>query len=107
MRSAFFYTAQDRQPALLPSMPTIAIDLDARNASQWISSLAHQAPEPSPHLVVDCASLKCLRTLGVSHVISQLLVLHKSGAIVWLRNVDPLLHRCLHLLRLHTMFHIL
>lgn len=83
------------------------IDLDAKNAKQWINTLTKQQALSGLQLVVDCATLKCLRTMGVSHVISQLLVLHKSGTTVWLRNVDPLLHRCLHLLRLHSMFHIL
>ncbi|GAB2943993.1 hypothetical protein GCM10027048_05970 [Hymenobacter coalescens] len=54
---------------------------------------------------MDCGHPRCLRTLGVSHVVSQLLVLCQAGADIRLRNADPLLRRCLALLKLNQLFH--
>lgn len=53
---------------------------------------------------IDCSRLVCQRTLGVGHVASQLLLLHRTGAQVWLRNVNAPLRRCLQLLRLNSLF---
>jgi anti-anti-sigma regulatory factor len=80
------------------------VDLDAVDSVQLGRALAQQAQQTRPQLLVDCSTLKCLRTLGVSHVVSQLLVLHQSGANVWLRNVDASLLRCLRLLQLDSLF---
>ena len=80
------------------------VDLDAVDSVQLGRALAQEAQQIRPQLLVDCSSMKCLRTMGVSHVVSQLLVLHQSGAIVWLRNVDPALLRCLRLLQLDSLF---
>ncbi|TGE06324.1 STAS domain-containing protein [Hymenobacter fodinae] len=80
------------------------INLDAVEATQLARALARDAQRPRPQLIVDCSHLKCLRTLGVSHVISELLVLHKAGANIWLRNVDPALQHCLSLLKLTSVF---
>jgi anti-anti-sigma regulatory factor len=55
-------------------------------------------------LHIDCARLTCQRTLGVGYVVSQLLLLHRTGARVWLRNVNAPLRRCLHLLGLNGLF---
>ncbi|MFC7669752.1 hypothetical protein ACFQT0_22065 [Hymenobacter humi] len=62
-------------------------------------------PAP-PALDIDASRLKCQRTLGVSHVVSELLLLHRAGASVWLRHVNGPLRRCLHLLRLDGLFHL-
>lgn len=66
---------------------------------------ACQLPQ-CPPLSIDCGNLTCQRTLGVSHVVSQLLLLRKAGARIWLRNVNAPLRRCLHLLRLEELFHL-
>ena len=84
--------------------PLTSVDLDLVEAAQVARSLAREAQQSRPQLIVDCSHLKCLRTLGVSHVISELLVLHKAGADIWLRNVDPALQRCLALLKLTRVF---
>jgi anti-anti-sigma regulatory factor len=88
------------------STTVFPINLDTEDAKQLARYLARQPKQTRPQFVVDCSKLKCLRTLGVSHVISQLLVLHQSGASIWLRNTDPVLKRCLHVLRLDSLFRI-
>ncbi|TGD79642.1 STAS domain-containing protein [Hymenobacter wooponensis] len=87
-----------------PDSELMAINLDVVEATQIARALARDAQRPRPQLIVDCGHLKCLRTLGVSHVISELLVLHKAGANILLRNVDPALQRCLSLLKLTRVF---
>ncbi|RPD47883.1 hypothetical protein DNI29_10625 [Hymenobacter sediminis] len=82
------------------------VDLDVVPAAQAARTLARGAWQPRPRLLIDCGHLKCLRSLGVSHVISELLVLHNAGADVWLNNVDPMLARCLSLLQLNRLFHL-
>ena len=78
------------------------VDLDEVEVTYLLRDLApHLAP---PQLLIDCSHLRCLRQLGVSHVVSQLLMLHQGGARVFLCNVDPLLQRCLRLLRLDALF---
>ncbi len=74
-------------------------------AAQVAGTLPGSPRQPRPRLLIDCGALKCLRTLGVSYVVSELLVLHNAGADVWLHNVDPVLARCLHLLQLSRLFH--
>ncbi|TGE28257.1 STAS domain-containing protein [Hymenobacter metallicola] len=59
-----------------------------------------------PRLLIDCQSLRCLRTRGVAYFASQLLTLQASGAKVLLRNVDPVLHRTLQVLHLDKVFQI-
>lgn len=59
-----------------------------------------------PRLLIDCQSLRCLRTRGVAYFASQLLTLQASGAKVLLRNVDPLLLRTLRVLHLDKVFQI-
>ena len=93
------------QPVVSTQSPVVAvltIDLDTVQAAQVARALAR---EYRPQLLVDCGTLKCLRTMGVSHVVSQLLVLHQSGATIWLCNVDATLRTCLCLLRLDALFH--
>lgn len=85
------------------SSPTL-IDLDARDVIQRVRALKSCPEQPQPQVLIDCGTLKCQRTLGVSHVISQLLLLRHSGAQVWLRNVNPVLRRCLHMLHLEQLF---
>lgn len=80
------------------------VDLDKVEALTLLRDLAPRQGLAPPYLLIDCTHLRCLRQLGVSHVVSQLLVLHQGGARVFLGNVDPLLHRCLRLLQLDTLF---
>lgn len=97
-------------PELLNQAPIAAltsVDLDAVEATHFVRALAQQPQLRPPHLVIDCSRLKCLRNLGVSYVVSQLLIFHQSGARVFLRNVEPVLRRCLHLLRLDNLFSII
>ncbi|RZK47884.1 MAG: hypothetical protein EOO59_17270 [Hymenobacter sp.] len=77
------------------------VNLDNVNAVQRMCSLPM-----CPPLYIDCSSLVCQRTLGVSHVVSQLLLLRRAGARIWLRNVNAPLRRCLHLLQLEPLFHL-
>jgi anti-anti-sigma regulatory factor len=88
-------------PKLTATPPLTPVDLDAVDAARLARTLARQPRRPQ--LLVDCAQLQCLRTLGVSHVVSQLLVLRRGGAHVWLRNADPALRRCLQLLQLDPL----
>lgn len=94
-------------PEMLSQAPIASltpIDLDNLDATDFLQTLLQQPRLMPPHLVVDCSQLKCLRSLGVSYVVSQLLVFHRSGARVFLRNVEPVLQRCLRLLRLDNLF---
>lgn len=86
-------------PALLP------VDLAAVDAGQLVYTLRPPGPgQPPAQLLVDCGALPYQRTLGVCFLVSQLLVLHQSGARVWLRNVSPVLRHCLQLLQLNAFF---
>ncbi|MCR5887886.1 hypothetical protein LRS06_08855 [Hymenobacter sp. J193] len=81
-----------------------AIDLDTVDALQVARTLRKNPSVVQPQLVVDCGALQCLRTLGVSHVVSQLLVLRQAGASIWLCNADSTLRRCLDVLKLQSVF---
>jgi len=98
-------------PTDMPNLTTIAsftpVDLDSVEALDFVRALAQQPQPAAPQLLIDCSRLKCLRNLGVSYVVSQLLVFHQSGARVFLRNVQPVLQRCLHLLLLDSLFPII
>ncbi|TGE28133.1 hypothetical protein [Hymenobacter metallicola] len=90
----------------LPILPVMSINLDTTAATELVRTL-QRTRQRYPRLLIDCGNLKCLRTLGVSHVISELLILHRAGAHVWLRNVTPVLHHCLALLKLTALFRTL
>ncbi|MGI4762642.1 MAG: hypothetical protein ACRYF0_18170 [Janthinobacterium lividum] len=83
-----------------PAGPLSTVNLDEAEALQAAHLLPHSTP-----LQVDCAHLACQRTLGVGYVVSQLLLLRRAGATIWLRNVNAPLRRCLHLLGLSSLFH--
>jgi len=85
---------------LVPTGPLPTVNLDEAEALQAAHLLPHRTP-----LHVDCAHLTCQRTLGVGYVVSQLLLLRRAGASIWLRNVNAPLRRCLHLLGLSPLFH--
>ncbi|WP_324677984.1 hypothetical protein [Hymenobacter sp. GOD-10R] len=84
-----------------PVTSIFTVDLDAVDTAQLSHALRQHSRS---QFLVDCDNLRCQRTLGISHVVSQLLLLRQSGASVWLRNVNPVLRRCLHLLRLDSFF---
>ena len=85
-------------------LPLTAVNLDATTAAQLAPTLVRPAGQLPAQVLVDCGTLQALRTLGVSHVVSELLLLRQSGAQVWLRNVGPVLPQCLRVLRLDHLF---
>jgi anti-anti-sigma regulatory factor len=84
-----------------PIARTATVNLDNADAVQRMC-----ARPQCPPLYIDCGNLVCQRTLGVSHVVSQLLLLRWAGARIWLRNVNAPLRRCLRLLQLEELFHL-
>ena len=82
------------------------VDLDAVDAVQLARALPKGPQQLHPQFLINCDNLVCQRTLGVSHVVSQLLVLRKAGASIWLRNVNAPLRHCLHLLQLGPLFNM-
>lgn len=90
----------DSTAPLAPTGPQPSVTLDEAATLQAAHLLPHRTP-----LHVDCAHLACQRTLGVGYVVSQLLLLRRAGATIWLRNVNAPLRRCLHLLGLSPLFH--
>ena len=82
----------------------IPLNLDEAGAVQRTCAQLQALPAEPRTLRVDCQQLACQRTLGVSHVVSQLLRLRQAGAILYLRRVNPALRRCLTLLRLEPLF---
>ncbi|MDB5267290.1 MAG: hypothetical protein JWP58_330 [Hymenobacter sp.] len=78
------------------------LNLDEPNAVLRARALAFSLGTSSLH--IDCSQLACQRALGVGYVVSQLLLLHRAGVRVWLRNVNAPLRRCLDLLRLNSLF---
>ena len=79
--------------------PIVPVDLDTKDAVLWAQTLPHDA-----QLSIDCGRLRCQRTLGVGYVVSQLLLLRRSSANIWLKNVNAPLRRCLNLLQLERVF---
>ena len=80
------------------------VDLDDAQALEVARSLQPHPEAGRRHFLIDCGNLVCQRTLGVNHVVSQLLVLRKAGAVIWLRNVNATLGRCLKVLQLNSLF---
>ena len=86
--------------------PTVWVDLDVPHAVDLARQLAQDARWPRPLFLVDGHAPACQRTLGVSHLVSQLLVLHRAGVGVQLLHPNEPLRRCLHLLGLSNLFHV-
>ena len=61
---------------------------------------------PPPHLLVDCGGLLLPHPLGVCRFVTQLLLMRSRGTNIWLCNVHPVLHGCLHQLGLGAGFHL-
>lgn len=93
--------------ATLPRLtsPLTTLSLDETAAIEAACAQLRSSPLPHPQLHIDCGHLRCQRTLGVSHVVSQLLRLRQAGASIWLRNANAPLQRCLQLLQLSSLFH--
>ena len=89
-----------------PAQPSAFLNLD--EAAAIDATCAQLRSAPLPHaLHIDCGHLRCQRTLGVSHVVSQLLRLRQAGASISLRNTNAPLRRCLQLLQLGSLFHFI
>ncbi|WP_207431941.1 anti-sigma factor antagonist [Sabulibacter ruber] len=58
------------------------------------------------HLWVDCAGLKCLKTMGFCHFINQLLLLRHRAAHITLLNLSPQHQALLKLFNLNAFFTI-
>lgn len=84
----------------------VNLKIDPSNSTQFGRTLVRVATMREPRLFVNCEHLACLRTHGVAHLASQLLLLHHGGAKMHLYNVSPTLFRALHLLRLDTVFEV-
>ena len=86
-----------------PAAPALLL---ANLAAVEAALLAQIQLQPHPQLLIDCEAQPCRRGLGVCHFVSQLLLLRQRGGSVWLRNVDPLLRRCLQQLGLTACFFV-
>ena len=87
-----------------PALPA-TLNLDETAAIEATCVHLRSSSSASLLLHIDCGQLRCQRTLGVSHVVSQLLRLRQAGASIWLRNVNAPLRRCLQLLQVGSLFH--
>ena len=90
-------------PTLAPA-PPVTLNLDETAAIEATCAQLRSSARAMP-LHIDCGQLRCQHTLGVSHVVSQLLRLRQAGASIWLRNVNAPLRRCLQLLQVGSLFH--
>ena len=91
-------------PTLAPAPPA-TLNLDETAAIEATCVHLRSSSPTSAQLHIDCGQLRCQRTLGVSHVVSQLLRLRQAGASIWLRNANAPLRRCLQLLQVGPLFH--
>ena len=82
------------------------VDINTTDPVQLARRLHATDPNQRPCLLIDCQRLRCLRTRGVSFLVSQLLLTRAAGADVHLYNVGPVLERALRLLRLDQLFHL-
>ncbi|UPL47537.1 STAS domain-containing protein [Hymenobacter sublimis] len=82
------------------------VDLNTTDPVALARRLVRTLPGSQPRLRIDCSRLKCLHTLGVSYLASQLLLTRQAGATVVLYNVGPVLEHSLRLLRLDQLFEL-
>jgi anti-anti-sigma regulatory factor len=87
-------------PTAEPANALLPVNLAMVDAAHLGRILQHQPAS----LLIDCGTLPYQRTLGICFLVSQLLLLRQSGATVHLRNVSPVLQRCLHKLHLSPFF---
>ena len=88
------------------SSPFYNVDLNTTDPVDLARQLVQTQPGSQPQLLIDCHRLKCLHTLGVSYLASQLLLARQAGAHILLYNVGPVLERALRLLRLDQVFEL-
>lgn len=98
-------SATSNLPNPLPRV--YSIDLNRLDAVQLARRLHQTDAQRRPQFLIDCQHLHCLRTHGVSHLVSQLLLAKQAGADILLYNVDAVLGSALRLLHLHQVFHIM
>ncbi|WP_188559079.1 hypothetical protein [Hymenobacter glacieicola] len=82
------------------------VDLNTTDPVDLARRLVRTVPGAQPRLLIDCRRLKCLHTLGVSYLASQLLLTRQAGAYILLYNVGPVLERALRLLCLDQVFEL-
>ncbi|KAA9338599.1 hypothetical protein F0P96_07170 [Hymenobacter busanensis] len=58
------------------------------------------------YVLIDCDDVRCLRTHGVCHFVSQLLLMRRAGVQIMLHNVGNTLARALRLLHLDVVFEL-
>jgi anti-anti-sigma regulatory factor len=80
------------------------VDLNATDPVALARRLSQANGSQRACLLIDCQSLRCLRTRGVSFLASQLLATRAAGADIVLYNVGPVLRRAFQLLGLHKLF---
>jgi anti-anti-sigma regulatory factor len=90
------------------SLPRVyTVDFDQVDTVQLATRLFRSDPRQRPQFLIDCHHLACLRTRGVSYLVSQLLLTKRAGADLLLYNVDAVLGKALRVLQLHRVFQIL
>lgn len=90
----------------LPLPKVYSVDFDCTDTVQLAGYLYRADSRQRPRFLVNCQQLTCLRTQGVSYLVSQLLLTKRAGADLLLYNVDAVLGRALRLLQLHRVFDI-
>jgi anti-anti-sigma regulatory factor len=94
-----------RSSNLLPRV--YSVDFDHTDLVQLATHLHSSDLRQRPQFLINCHRLACLRTRGVSYLVSQLLLTKRAGADLLLYNVDAVLDKALRLLQLHRVFQIL
>lgn len=89
---------------LPPPASAATIDLDEAAAVEAVCERLRSSSAGVWPLHIDCGQLRCQRTLGVSHIVSQLLRLRQAGASIRLQNVNAPLRHCLQLLQVSALF---
>ena len=89
-----------------PAARVYTVDLNLTDPVRLANQLQQTNSPQRPHFLIDCQRLACLRTRGVSYLVSQLLLTKQAGADVLLYNVGSVLGRTLRLLKLHQVFPI-
>jgi anti-anti-sigma regulatory factor len=89
-----------------PTAHIVHLDFNAADPVQQARRLVLEAAGTRSEplcLLIDCRHLRCLRTHGAAHFVTQLLLIRRMGAGLLLHNVPPLLARLLHLLGLDNV----
>ncbi|RTQ49300.1 hypothetical protein EJV47_14260 [Hymenobacter gummosus] len=92
-----------------PTAHLLQLDLNGPDPVQQARRLVQNAAGTRPGplcLLIDCRQLQCLRTHGLGHFASQLLLIRLLGVGLLLHHVAPPLARRLRLLRLDTVLEL-